>query len=736
MPQPLSVTIEFDVTTGKAKRQITRFNREMKTGLSGAKKAVLGVSTAIAGLSLALIRKAIPASREYSKALAEITTISNIYKGELKGIVQTQATAFGTTQVQQARGLYQTISAGITDATKAQRLLTTANKLAVAGLTDTESSVRTLAAVVNAYGQENITAEVAANTLFSTVRLGVTRIEDLSASIGEVLPIAAQMGVGFDEVAAAIAEMTQRGISTNLAVTSLRSLLVSLQKDTAKSKTEAKRLGIEFNAAGLRAKGLSRFLQDIRDNSKLTETSMFKLFGRVEALKGVLALTEQGGEGMRVKLAQIRGETNAVDIAFAKMANTFDHEARRAEGAVDRLATALGNLVTNNQTVVSGLSKVTERLNSLASLLERQSLSDFLKTFGGGAAGFTAGLATVPLAGPLGFLAPLLGYNAGLETAFSATPESYPLGFSGTGVELGTHSPLIINDFEFPTGGQAPNASAGASQPPAGPRLPRSRPSRPPSDTPPQPELEAEAAYYLRRQEIYENFLVRNAQIQQEEREGAIQHAAELARLRNEEVKSEASKLTKMQELGRMGVEFLQQATVAIISTTIQAAMQGQSIGKAIGQVIGGMLVSLGEALLAQAAVLTTLSFFNFGISAGHAAVFAAAGITAIAAGSAMGGGSGSRGGARGNAGRPRSSFGGGFGGGGGSSRRPGSAFTPGTYPEGFGGGFFDSNPYTSSGGDTYIFHINEPLATERQIGRAVSRLVDRAVTLRVGRRR
>ena len=68
---------------------------------------------------------------------------------------------------------------------------------------------------------------------FQTIQDGRVRGTELAASLGKVMPVAAELGVSLSEVNAAIVELTVAGVKAPEASTSLRSALMALIKPSA-----------------------------------------------------------------------------------------------------------------------------------------------------------------------------------------------------------------------------------------------------------------------------------------------------------------------------------------------------------------------------------------------------------------------------------------------------------------------------------------------------------------------
>src|SRR4030042_2049258 len=85
-----------------------------------------------------------------------------------------------------------------------------------------------LTTVINAYGLSAEDATSVSDMMFESVKRGKQTYEEMAGALGTVVPIASQVGMGFDQVAAAMATLTRQGIDANTATVQLRQILVSV----------------------------------------------------------------------------------------------------------------------------------------------------------------------------------------------------------------------------------------------------------------------------------------------------------------------------------------------------------------------------------------------------------------------------------------------------------------------------------------------------------------------------
>jgi len=293
--------------------------------MSGGAGAVFAGAGLAGALGLAALVPAREAAEQYGKSLANIRTIVDetaFSTADLQKVTMGLAGTYGIDAFQQAEGLYETISAGITDAKQATELLTVANKFAVGGTTDLKSSVDVLTSAVNTYRDQGLTAAQASDMMFVAIAAGKTTARELSASLGEVAPTAHAAGVSFAELQASIAAMTQQGIRTPQAVTGLNAMLSNLMKPSKDAADEAQRLGVEFSATALKTKGLQGVLNQLAGNTKVNDETFVKLFGSVDGVKAALALASEDGRVFGEILNQMKAAAGSTDKAFKTMSES------------------------------------------------------------------------------------------------------------------------------------------------------------------------------------------------------------------------------------------------------------------------------------------------------------------------------------------------------------------------------------------------------------------------------
>ena len=310
---------------------LERAGRRLTAGYIAASLALGALFIALSKLK-AIVSDSIQAYQDYEKAIQEVNTLYSGSGGLLdstKEFIKLQALTYGGTATENAKAYYQIVSAGVTDQAKANKLLEASNKAAIAGVSDVVTAVDAITSVLNVYGDTGIDAAKASDILFGTIKAGKTNFDQLGAKIGLVIPIASAAGLSFQEVSAAIADLTTKGISTAESTTLLKAVLLSLLKPAEQSRKAAKALGLEWNTTALKARGLLGVLKDLSIATDGDEEKIAKLIPSAEGLGAIFALNKNNGEGFKNILHDLNTKTGVADEAFKKMGGTLDLKVKK-----------------------------------------------------------------------------------------------------------------------------------------------------------------------------------------------------------------------------------------------------------------------------------------------------------------------------------------------------------------------------------------------------------------------
>lgn len=296
---------------------------------------------------------------DLAERMAEVFTLIDGPKAKIDSLragVEQLSRRMGIDAVAAARGLYDIISSGIPE-DNALAVLEQAAIAAKAGVTDTATAVKAGLGVINAYGKDISELGDVYDTLFQTVKDGVTTFPELAQSIGPVLPVARAAGVGFDEVAAAIATMTKAGIATPQAATALRGALTALSSPSDEAKKALRAIGIEWN-------GLVGTLEQIKGKA-LGADAMRAILPDVEGRTAVLALT-QSFEQLQGTLAGMEQAAGATEAAYAKIEDTPRESLNKLNQEFEALQRTMGETTDATlQPMITALHGLLSSFNEL-----------------------------------------------------------------------------------------------------------------------------------------------------------------------------------------------------------------------------------------------------------------------------------------------------------------------------------------------------------------------------------
>jgi len=306
-----------------------------------------------------IIKGAYDMSLEFEHAMKEVQTISYATQKNFEGI--SEAILELSTQVPDAasklvKAYYQIVSAGY-DGAEALDVLSVSAKLATATITDTFNAADVLTYVMNAYGKAAGTATEIADKLFTVVKLGKVKMQELASSLSMVTGLAAEAGMSFNDLASFYAEAVKK-IQPHIVSTGIRGFVTALlraSKEGAESAEAAKKMGIEFNVATLKTKGLAYMLNQMATATKGQKEKLMELFPNVRGLIGLLAAMTNEGINFIETSDKIVNSTGNMTDGFIIMVEDTTNQMAILKNNIAKKMKPIGDLlvVTVNKTVKS-----------------------------------------------------------------------------------------------------------------------------------------------------------------------------------------------------------------------------------------------------------------------------------------------------------------------------------------------------------------------------------------------
>lgn len=301
--------------------------------------------------------------------------------------------------------LYQALSARI-DPENAVEAVAIAARAATAGASDMASTMKVGAAVVNAYGSEIYDLEDAYDIMFQLIRDGVPTMQDWGASLQDVISVASESGTKFEDVAAALAIMTQQGDSSAEAAELLGFVLMQLGlSGTSAAKAWAAANGKSYRESIAQGESLVVGLQKMQIAADETGVALIDMVGGdskfyrdMQAARGLAEITGIHLGDMVEQTERMDDVSGGMNEAFTEAADNMQFKIDKMNAAWEDMKIHIGGAIANTGILeaaiegVVGISQIlsgiwvdmlpdsADMLSGIDSIdLARQSLKDWKK---------------------------------------------------------------------------------------------------------------------------------------------------------------------------------------------------------------------------------------------------------------------------------------------------------------------------------------------------------------------
>lgn len=288
------------------------------------------------------------AAAEFETSTAKVATVADTSQKSLGAIsseIMSYSNETGEAATDMAEATYQAISASVNTA-DAVGFAGTATKLAVGGFTSAANSVDVLTTAINAYGLEASDATHISDVLITTQNLGKTTVDQLSESVGKVIPLASAYNVELENLSASYAVMTANGVATAETGTYLKAMLNELG-DTGSdvSAVLTEQTGQSFASLMEQGYSLGDVLAIIGEGVGGDVTAFNALWSSTEAGIGALSLFNSGAGKFNEVLSQMENSAGATENAYNTMADTTERSKQRMTNSFNNLKIATGEVL-------------------------------------------------------------------------------------------------------------------------------------------------------------------------------------------------------------------------------------------------------------------------------------------------------------------------------------------------------------------------------------------------------
>ena len=309
----------FSSALKESESKLTKFGASaQKAGM----KMTMGLTLPIAGAAAGAIK----AATNFETSMTKIQSMVGLSAATVKGFENDVLRLAGETAQapkELADAMFFITSAGLRGATAVEALEASA-KAAAIGMGEAEVIADAVTNAINGYGAANITAAEATDILAKTVEQGKASAEDLAPQFGRLIPMAAELGISFDQVGGGLAFLTRASGNASQSTSSLRGILRTLIKPSQMARQTLEDVGMSVEDLRSAADDdLLGALIEMRETLEANGKEMGAVFEDSEALAGALQLTGQAA-----------AEAAGVMDEMTRAAGTLD----RGMGAVQEIA--------------------------------------------------------------------------------------------------------------------------------------------------------------------------------------------------------------------------------------------------------------------------------------------------------------------------------------------------------------------------------------------------------------
>ena len=288
---------------------------------------------------------------------------------------------------------YNAISAG-TAVEESVATASQANKLAVAGFTDTTSALSVLETALNSYGEAAGGMVHISDSLITTQNLGVTTVQQLAAQMGKAISTASAYNVSLENLESGYISVTKAGINTAEGTTYLSSMLNELGNSGSEiSKLLKDETGNTFGELMNEGKSIADVLGMIYDACDNNAEAMMNMWGSAEAGKAANAIISQGLDTFNDNLTTLQESTGTTAEAYAVMADTTKYAHDKMNNAAQNTSVQIGEVLNPTLTkLYAGMEKIYTGIGNIVA--EHPVVVKAIAAATIGVAAFAGGIAT------------------------------------------------------------------------------------------------------------------------------------------------------------------------------------------------------------------------------------------------------------------------------------------------------------------------------------------------------
>lgn len=234
----------------------------------------------------------------------------------------------------------------------------------------------TVSAALNAFGLSADKASKVADVLAQAANDSAAGIQDMQYTFKYAAPIANQLGISLEQLAAATEIMANNGIKGEQAGTTLRAALIRLSDPPREAANVLDHLGVKITDASGKMLPFGNIIGQLAEKTKNMSNAqklaaLSTIFG-TEAASGMLTVVEAGPQKLDSLTKSLQNSAGASQEAAQKMKDNLKGALENLSGAFETAQITIGNaLAPAIQKIAEVLQGLIDRFNQLSPSTQR-----------------------------------------------------------------------------------------------------------------------------------------------------------------------------------------------------------------------------------------------------------------------------------------------------------------------------------------------------------------------------
>ena len=349
----LGITVSLkDMFSSKAKTvsgSMDNMSDKADKSVGGLNK-LQGALTAIAGAAIfqqakQMFTSLVEPAIAFEKQLMEISTLAEDGVGNIQGLsdaVVALSSKFGEDPAEQARAMFDVMQDGFINTADASKILESSLKLSQVGVISMGTATTAISTILKTYNMDAGKAAQVSEDLFVAAKQGKIGIGELTQFMQRALPIAENLGVGYEQVLAAFTGIAKTGVRPGLAMNTLTMAMTALTENARKLDPFFKKYGDGTLEATIANKGLMETLNAMFNASKDPKKLFEEMGIQGKTWQNLLKILGPEFANFSDSLGKINADTQTLQEAFAVLEGATGEKLNDLKSSTSLIAKEIG----------------------------------------------------------------------------------------------------------------------------------------------------------------------------------------------------------------------------------------------------------------------------------------------------------------------------------------------------------------------------------------------------------